>query len=730
MKKFRCEAGLRAAKRKAIAVFAVLLMMAAGLLCACGGEEGQSQSGADGERSVRAGLSMTVDASDGAMKISRPQLDKSAPMGEEDSWTIFVYMCGSDLESRLLFGGMATQDIKEMRKASASDNVRFVIECGGASLWHSLDILGEPDERFVIEDGKLNKVSEAKRSTMGKSKTLTNFLRWGVKNYPAEKMGLIFWDHGGGSISGVCFDENHDDDSLTLREIDASLLSAMDVMTDKFEFIGFDACLMGTAEMANIAASYARYMYGSQESEPGGGWDYKAIGNYLAKHPEADGAALGKVVCDSYQKSCEEVDQGQMVTMSVIDLSVMNKLVKRFNKFAKEMYSASSDSKVMGSMVRKINKADNFGGNNKSEGYTNMVDLGGLVSACKGWTESSSNVRKTIKQAVVYQVRGSDHSKASGLSLYFPLAVQSSKELKIFNTICISPYYLSFVDKQGHSSVEHGYDEEYEDDTWFEDGFWSWIDLFFCDEADRSYTFDEEEASGDYWSFIDDFEATGESPLITFSQEPAMGRDGIYSFCLDEEGLENAASVSALVYQLAEDEKTYIELGETLDVEGDWQTGRFKDYFDGCWLSLPDGQNLALYVVDVTDDYVIYTSPILLNGEETNLRMRQDNNGRVQVEGAWDGIDDQGAASRNILPVQKGDVIIPTYFSEDARGREQDEYAGDEYKVGRKFSVDYDLMPAGDYDYAFCIDDAYGDYYVSEMAQLRIDPEGDILFSR
>ena len=45
-------------------------------------------------------------------------------------------------------------------------------------------------------------------------------------------------------------------------------------MSDQFEFVGFDACLMGTVETAGLMASYARYMVASQETEPGCGWEY------------------------------------------------------------------------------------------------------------------------------------------------------------------------------------------------------------------------------------------------------------------------------------------------------------------------------------------------------------------------------------------------------------------------------------------------------------------------
>ena len=118
----------------------------------------------------------------------------------------------------------------------------------------------------------------------------------------------------------------------------------------------------------------------------------------------------------------------------------------------------------------------------------------------------------------------------------------------------------------------------------------------------------------------------------------------------------------AYVYTLTEDGEGYIEIGETYDLEADWDEGYFADAFDGYWLSLPDGQNLATYIVDTTDDYIIYSSPILLNDEETNLRIRQTYDGAITVEGAWDGIGNNGISSRNIVKIGTGDTIIPVYM--------------------------------------------------------------------
>ena len=683
---------------------------------------GSSYSGGSG---TSEGLTLTVDGTSGNMTISRPELSEISPMGAEGTWTIFVYLCGSDLESDY---GMATDDMMEMVNSGAGGNVRFVVECGGAYSWENNFSSSRSNKRILIENGQAVEVGSVSRSNMGATSTLADFLSWGVANYPAEKMGVVLWNHGGGSITGVCFDETASDDSLSLREIDAALLSVFGSMTDKFEFIGFDACLMGTIETANIMASYADYMYGSQEMEPGSGWDYESIGSFLMNDPSVSGAELGKVVCDSFLASCRAVQDDDLTTLAVIDLSKVDPLIEAFNTFASSMYSAGEDQNALTAMVRGIEAADNFGGNNRAEGYTNMVDLGGIIEACAPYTDGTEALTDALSDAVLYQVQGLTHQGASGLSIYYPLRVEGSEELTIFSKVCVSPYYLSFIDRQTHGSVNYGDTGNYSDEYWFDtNNFWNWISDYFYDEATGSY--EVEDSTDSYWNYTDDYEQTGESPLITFENPPQWDSEGYYWFSLTEEGWNNAADVYGYVYQLSADGEDIIELGETYDVYVDWEENYFCDMFDGYWLSLPDGQNLATYISDVTDEYVIYSSPILLNDEEVYLRLRQDfDDWSVTVEGGWNGISDSGASGRTTWQIQNGDVIVPLYYAYFGYDMEDGEYIGWEYTVNGDLTIDYAMMEEGMYYFAFCIDDIYGDYYMTDFVTFEIDRWGDIYY--
>jgi hypothetical protein len=93
------------------------------------------------------------------------------------------------------------------------------------------------------------------------------------------------------------------------------------------------------------------------------------------------------------------------------------------------------------------------------------------------------------------------------------------------------------------------------------------------------------------------------------------------------------------------------------------------------------------------------------------------------IEGAWDGIDENGVAAREIRSLKAGDKISVIYTLTDDSEVEMDEYVwadGD--------TAIYTTLPAGDYYYGFGIDDVYGDYFITDFVVFGIDENGDISF--
>ena len=611
----------------------------------------------------------------------------------DDGWTIFVYMCGSNLESD---DGFASENMQEMIDASKTPGVRFIVETGGAEEWKNE---ASPDEldRFEIVGGASTIVDRQPQANMGDSQTLADFLSWGLAAYPSAHNGLVLWDHGSGSINGVCFDDLADSDSLTLREIDSALNSVQDALPGGFDFVGFDACLMGTVETAAMLAPHAKYMIGSQELEPGSGWDYSAIGTCLGSNPGADAVTLGKAICDGFFQNCAADGQDDEATLALIDLSKIGALCSAFELYASHLYDATDNEANFAPICRAIKAAENFGGNNRSEGYTNMVDLGGLIAAGSEWSSNAQLARDAEDAAVVYQVLGAGRKQASGLSVYYPLQVQGSPELSIFRDVAVSTHYYALVNKIAYGFANGGSLAGFDENT-----PWDWD------------------------SMVPD---SSQSTAITFRQEPTLDEHGIYYFILSEQGLNNTASVEAQVQVFSDDGQDLLSLGLTSDVIADWNTGRVQDDFDGLWFSLPDGQNLSVDLVDERDDYDLYTSPVMVNDDYTNLRFAwYHDTGEVRLMDLWDGIDDNGIAARQGQSLQNGDRIIPQYDAFDPDTGEQSTYSGVEYVWNDGDSLGFGPLSNGSYLYAFYINDIFGGSYVTDNANFTID-QGGISFN-
>ena len=193
----------------------------------------------------------------------------------KDDHTVLIYMCGADLESE---NQLATGDIQEILKVSGQpDDVNIVLETGGANSWASTyGISSTYLERYHVENKSLVRDDQLTYASMGLTSTLQSFIEYGLNNYPAERVGLVFWNHGGG-MRGVCYDEKKNDDVLKNSEIRSAVSGALSncgMSGQKLEWVGYDACLMAVQDIAETNSDYFNYMIASEESEAGYGWDY------------------------------------------------------------------------------------------------------------------------------------------------------------------------------------------------------------------------------------------------------------------------------------------------------------------------------------------------------------------------------------------------------------------------------------------------------------------------
>lgn len=351
---------------------------------------------------------------------------RAKAQGAKKGWSINIYMCGADLESN---GMCATNDIIEIMKAEhIPDNVQIVIQTGGSKFWcyelgmrvYYKDFLGMTDETIekigitnisadyiqryrvkynntVEQDGKMitypslelisgnegiNNPMVAQKEgmeclSMGDECVLEDFIRETASEY--ENNALIFWNHGGGTQGGVCKDE-YSMDSLSLTEIEEALLKTRTVLAkEKFDMIGYDACLMSTFETLAITSRYAEYAAASMTLEPGPGWNYTPIMEKLFDGVRSGSSFTGKelaqAVVDAYNEYylAEEtrIFYEPDANMVAYDLSKMPLLVAKFDRMAMAMNRLCVDKQMKEDFLKAAYRAKEI---------DRMVDLVGMYS--------------------------------------------------------------------------------------------------------------------------------------------------------------------------------------------------------------------------------------------------------------------------------------------------------------------------------------------------------------
>ncbi len=651
---------------------------------------------------------------------------------DDGIWTVFAYLCGSNLEGD---DGFASYDIEEMLDAtSLAANLRFVIETGGSYVWHNSKIDASKKQRFLIEDGKMTKVHSSEPTNMGAASTVTDFLSWGVENYTSEYMGLIFWNHGGGSISGVCFDDKNDFDSLTLLELEAALNSVFDKMTRKFDFIGFDACLMATVETANLLVPHADYMIASQEVEDAIGWDYTAFGSALAGTSTVDALTLGKTICNKFYTSCQSYGVQKESTLSLIDLSKINNLLAEFNEYASALYEAAQDDQKMAQCVRLINDVQKYGYNDAANGYSNMVDLGGIINSTYSVIGDDGSALEALESCVAYSVKGSDRKSSSGLSTYFPVCVQGSNELSVFKGIAISPYYASFCDLVAYSGSSHGSTDDFDGSEWFGDNSFFWNDDYSYDYTEDSSSYGDDFSGWiDYWGSEteedDDFNFDIGSSTLTYSQEPHLTNDGYYTFTLTNQSMYYLDRVYCNILMSITDEgrEYMLDMGTDDYLNIDWAQGTVTDAFDGTWFALPDSQPIACFLIEPGESCNIYSAPVFVNDKLKNLKIAQYFDGEYyecEIIGVTSDVQDDGSSAREVSSLEIGDIITPCYYAYDALTGEYDGYYyGDDYTYTGDNGIYYESLYDADYYYGYEIYDIFENVIYTDFILFGVEGE-------
>lgn len=664
--------------------------------------------------------------------------------GGSDTVTIMVYMCGTDLESR---NGMASSDLGEMAAAQLSDRINLLVYTGGCKSWQTKGISNTTNQIYQVVSGGLKPlVKDDGQKAMTDPKTLSSYIKWCKSKYPADRYELIFWDHGGGSVSGYGYDEKYPrSGSMSLSGINKALKDG----GVKFDFIGFDACLMATAETALMLNNYGDYMISSEETEPGIGWYYTNWLNKLSANTSLSTLEIGKAIIDDFVSTCDQKCRGQKTTLSIIDLAEFSNTVPSkltsfskslTNLIAKDNYKTVSDARYQTREFAASSRIDQI----------DLVDLCNNVGSSEG-----KALAKALQGAVKYNKTSSNMTNAYGVSIYFPY-----KNASYVDTACDNYEDIGMDDSYADCIKAFASMEVSGQAAAGGSATASPVGSLFDLLGSAGGSSSSADAIGDILgSFMGGASGSGGGSALAsiigglassnFLSGRALSTEdtaeyisahyfddaalkwqqsagGSYTMHLDESQWSLVHALDLNMFY--DDGEGYIDLG--LDNVYDWtDSGDLIASTDRTWLAI-NGQPVAYYHVDTTeigDDYTITGRvPALLNGERVNLWIVFDNEHPYgTIAGAAPDYDKKTSdvVAKNMISLKQGDKLdfLCDYYS--YKGDYKDSYyLGEQMTVGSSMdtmeisNVD---VGSGSVRLMYRFTDIYNQPHWSEYIQLR-----------
>lgn len=604
-------------------------------------------------------------------------------------FTLLIYMNGSDLESEYK---AATDDLLEMVRGSVGKDVAVIIETGGTKTWHGEAyglpaISAQENQRFRMTDSNLEYLGTVGKKNMGDSDTLKDFLDFGMTHYPSDQYGLIMWNHGAGAVYGYGADELHDHDTLTLEELQKALKDNFTKHPKIFDLIGFDACLMASIETAHVLEPYAKYLVGSEELEPGHGWSYTEIMNYLTAYDDPEPEKLGRAIIGGFLNQSEKKNTAEAITISLIDLSKVPTIRAALDPLFAKMTEGLGDKTTAEGLLKARHDSESYGagGDGSNIRDSDMVDIIDYATNLNEYyPHHAENVVLAVQAAVVQSVGSPYKPKAAGLSMYVPAL---DKE-----TMAKAPAVMKGIGlSQAHTTFLATYNE-------------------VVGGPHDTISFEGQVTQG------------SEDDALKLNLEGSIkGDDQFYYFKINPEDLPAISTVATLMGKVEPNGNIHYLAQENVAAGAKLKDGTILGETLSSWVTI-QGITVAMYYERQSEENArTYYIPITLNGAGADLIVLfSETNPQGKVLGARKlNTGNQNVYNRNLIALQPEDVLQFVY-QRDRYDIVTDSYSAETWYEGATISVGEGLtltwqdLPKGEYAYAFRLQDIYGNRYQTD----------------
>ena len=297
-------------------------------------------------------------------------------------WTVMVYISGdNNLEDYVV------KDLElELAPTGSSAAVQVVALADRGPGYDTSYGDWQTTKLFHVTQGmtasSANAVADWGERNFGDKQTLIDFVTWTKSNYPADHYALYFWGHGWNWHPGYVMQDDTNNDTLDMEEIEAALPSIGFI-----DMVGFDGCNMASIEVQMLWHGHATALAHSQEWVGWDGVEYDVVLEQLAANPNmtADQVAIATSQSAASDKtwSAVAVDNRFNTLLNAVNdwsTALQNGLAANRRKYdqafgaTRSFWQAPMDKDLYDMAFEMKNKVTDTNIRNKSQAVMNAVN--------------------------------------------------------------------------------------------------------------------------------------------------------------------------------------------------------------------------------------------------------------------------------------------------------------------------------------------------------------------
>lgn len=333
-------------------------------------------------------------------------------------WTVLLYSAAdNNLETALV------KDVAELESVGSSNEMNLVAQLDRGDRPSSISGGWDGCKRFYLtKDADRSNINSPALADLGQvnmsdPKVLSDFIQWGMKEFPAENYILIMSDHGAG-WPGALQDISHNDFAST-PSLKDGILDAEKKTGQKINIIGFDACLMASTEVAHELSNAGDFLVASQNTEGGDGWPYsKIFSDKVASKMQQ--ALSSKLDVDPREVAKAMVNESEgfpsISTLAAMDLAKMPELTQASDKFAQTMMNSGLNADDKAEIKKLINQTKSWYGFKDQYQFAEKLVNDPAINN-DALKEAAKEMMASIENVIIAEQHSSAHNGAHGLSI-------------------------------------------------------------------------------------------------------------------------------------------------------------------------------------------------------------------------------------------------------------------------------------------------------------------------